>query len=162
MKSIARMALIAGSAALALVSCRQEAGQGDFKYQIDEFADLRIIRYRIDGWEDLSLKQKEYVYHLSEAAKWGRDIYWDQNGRYNLRVRRALEGILENYDGDRKCEEFQDFLVYAKRVFFSNGIHHHYAEDKFFPACSEEYFLSLLRGVFPEPAARGGCRRRRL
>jgi dipeptidyl-peptidase-3 len=144
MKSIARMALIAGSAALALVSCRQGAGQGDFKYQIDEFADLRIIRYRIDGWEDLSLKQKEYVYFLSEAAKWGRDIYWDQNGRYNLRVRRALEAILENYDGDRDCDEFKDFTVYAKRVFFSNGIHHHYAEDKFFPACSEEYFLSLL------------------
>ena len=144
MKSIARMALIAGSAALALVSCRQGAGQGDFKYQIDEFADLRIIRYRIDGWEDLSLKQKEYVYLLSEAAKWGRDIYWDQNGRYNLRVRRALEAILGNYDGDRDCEEFKDFTVYAKRVFFSNGIHHHYAEDKFFPACSEEYFLSLL------------------
>ena len=144
MKSIIRMALITGSAALALVSCRQGAGQGDFKYQIDEFADLRIIRYRIDGWEDLSLKQKEYVFYLSEAAKWGRDIYWDQNGRYNLRVRRALEQILENYKGDRGCEEFQDFLVYAKRVFFSNGIHHHYAEDKFFPACSEEYFLSLL------------------
>ena len=144
MKSIVRMALIAGSAALALVSCRQETGQGEFKYQIDEFADLRIIRYRIDGWDDLSLKQKEYVYHLSEAAKWGRDIYWDQNGRYNLRVRRALEAILENYDGDRECEEFKDFTVYAKRVFFSNGIHHHYAEDKFFPPCSEEYFLSLL------------------
>ena len=136
--------MIAGGAALALVSCRQGAGQGDFKYQIDEFADLRIIRYRIDGWEDLSLKQKQYVFCLSEAAKWGRDIYWDQNGRYNLRVRRALEAILQNYGGDRDCEEFKDFTVYAKRVFFSNGIHHHYAEDKFFPACSEEYFLSLL------------------
>ena len=136
--------MIAGGAALALVSCRQGAGQGDFKYQIDEFADLRIIRYRLDGWEDLSLKQKQYVFCLSEAAKWGRDIYWDQNGRYNLRVRRALEAILQNYGGDRDCEEFKDFTVYAKRVFFSNGIHHHYAEDKFFPACSEEYFLSLL------------------
>ena len=147
MKSIIRMALIAGGAALALVSCRQAAGNGDFKYQIDEFADLRIIRYRIDGWEDLSLKQKEYVYHLSEAAKWGRDIYWDQNGQYNLGVRRVLENILENYDGDRECEEFKDFTVYAKRVFFSNGIHHHYAEDKFFPACSEEYFMSLMQAV---------------
>ena len=147
MKSIARMALIAGSAVLALVSCRQGAGEGDFKYQIDEFADLRIIRYRIDGWEGLSLQQKEYVYHLSEAAKWGRDIYWDQNGRYNLQVRRVLENILENYDGDRDCDEFKDFTVYAKRVFFSNGIHHHYAEDKFFPACSEEYFMSLMQAV---------------
>jgi len=147
MKSIIRMALIAGGAALALVSCRQGAGKGDFKYQIDEFADLRIIRYRIDGWEDLSLKQKEYVYHLSEAAKWGRDIYWDQNGQYNLGVRRVLENILENYGGDRECDEFKDFTVYAKRVFFSNGIHHHYAEDKFFPACSEEYFMSLMQAV---------------
>ena len=139
--------MIAGSAVLALVSCRQGAGESDFKYQIDEFADLRIIRYRIDGWGDLSLKQKEYVYHLSEAAKWGRDIYWDQNGQYNLRVRRVLENILENYDGDRDCEEFKDFTVYAKRVFFSNGIHHHYAEDKFFPSCSEEYFMSLMQAV---------------
>lgn len=139
---------MAGSAALALTSCRQApAGQEGFKYLIDEFADLRIIRYRIEGWEDLSLQQKEYVYHLSEAAKWGRDIYWDQNGRYNLQVRRALENILENYDGDRECEEFKDFTVYAKRVFFSNGIHHHYAEDKFFPACSEEYFMSLMQAV---------------
>ena len=139
---------MAGSAALALTSCRQApAGQEGFKYLIDEFADLRIIRYRIEGWEDLSLQQKEYVYHLSEAAKWGRDIYWDQNGRYNLQVRRVLENILENYDGDRECEEFKDFTVYAKRVFFSNGIHHHYAEDKFFPACSEEYFMSLMQAV---------------
>jgi dipeptidyl-peptidase-3 len=139
---------MAGSAALALVSCRQEpAGQEGFKYLIDEFADLRIIRYRIEGWEDLSLQQKEYVYHLSEAAKWGRDIYWDQNGQYNLEVRRVLESILDNYDGDRECEEFKDFTVYAKRVFFSNGIHHHYAEDKFFPACSEEYFMSLMQAV---------------
>ena len=139
---------MAGSAALALVSCRQApAGKEGFKYLIDEFADLRIIRYTIDGWEDLSLQQKEYVYHLSEAAKWGRDIYWDQNGQYNLEVRRVLENILNNYGGDRECDEFKDFTVYAKRVFFSNGIHHHYAEDKFFPACSEEYFMSLMQAV---------------
>ena len=147
MKRFIRMALITSGAALALVSCRQSAGQEGFKYQIDKFADLRIIRYRIEGWEDLSLKQKEYVYHLSEAAKWGRDIYWDQNGKYNLGVRKVLENILENYDGDRNCDEFKDFTVYAKRVFFSNGIHHHYAEDKFFPACSEEYFMSLMQAV---------------
>ena len=139
MKRFARMAFTAVGAALALASCRQDQAGGDgFKYLIDEFADLRIIRYRIEGWEDLSLRQKEYVYHLSEAAKWGRDIYWDQNGAYNLGVRRVLENILENYYGDRDCDEFKDFTVYAKRVFFSNGIHHHYAEDKFFPDCSEE------------------------
>ena len=148
MKRFARMAFTAVGAVLALASCRQESAGGEgFKYLIDEFADLRIIRYRIEGWDDLSLQQKQYVYHLSEAAKWGRDIYWDQNGAYNLRVRRVLENILENYDGDRDCDEFKDFTVYAKRVFFSNGIHHHYAEDKFFPNCSEEYFMSLMQAV---------------
>ena len=148
MKRFIKMASIAAGAALALVSCRQApAAEEGFKYLIDEFADLRIIRYRIEGWEDLSLQQKEYVYHLSEAAKWGRDIYWDQNGKYNLGVRKVLENILENYDGDRDCQDFKDFTVYAKRVFFSNGIHHHYAEDKFFPACSEEYFASLMKAV---------------
>ena len=148
MKRFARMAFIAAGALLALTSCRQDSAGGDgFKYLIDQFADLRIIRYRIEGWEDLSLQQKAYVYHLSEAAKWGRDIYWDQNGAYNLGVRRVLENILENYDGDRDCDEFQAFTVYAKRVFFSNGIHHHYAEDKFFPECSEEYFMSLMQAV---------------
>ena len=148
MKRFARMAFTAACAVLALSSCRKDsAADGRFKYLIDEFADLRIMRYRIEGWEDLSLQQKEYIYHLSEAAKWGRDIYWDQNGRYNLRVRRILENILENYDGDRDCDEFKDFTVYAKRVFFSNGIHHHYAEDKFFPGCSEEYLMSLMQAV---------------
>ena len=149
MKRILKMLLLGGSAALALASCAQErtGNEGEFRYLIDEFADLRIIRYRIEGWEDLSLQQKEYVYHLSEAAKWGRDIYWDQNGKDNLRVRRVLEDILNGYEGDRECADFQDFTVYAKRVFFSNGIHHHYAEDKFFPACSEEYFRSLMEAV---------------
>ena len=148
MKRTIKMLLIAGSAALALTSCgNKPAEQADFKYLIDEFADLRIIRYRIDGWEDLTLQQKEYVYHLSEAAKWGRDIYWEQNGKDNLQVRRVIEDILNKYEGDRGCAEFQDFTVYAKRVFFSNGIHHHYAEDKFFPACSQEYFQSLMEAV---------------
>lgn len=149
MKQIARMIAILGGAAAALASCGQKTAQegNDFKYLIDEFADLKIIRYKIDGWEDLSLQQKEYVYHLSEAAKWGRDIYWDQNGKYNLQVRRVIEDILNKYEGDRECADFQDFTVYAKRVFFSNGIHHHYAEDKFFPACSKEYFQSLMEAV---------------
>lgn len=149
MKQIARMIAILGGAAAALASCGQKTAQegNDFKYLIDEFADLKIIRYKIDGWEDLSLQQKEYVYHLSEAAKWGRDIYWDQNGKYNLQVRRIIEDILNKYEGDRESADFQDFTVYAKRVFFSNGIHHHYAEDKFFPACSKEYFQSLMEAV---------------
>ena len=133
--------------AAAAVSCGNapESSQGtDFKYLIDEFADIKIMRYRIPGWESLTLRQKEYAYHLGEAAKYGRDILWDQNCRYNLQVRKVLERILENYQGDRECVDFQNFTVYAKRVFFSNGIHHHYAEDKFFPDCPQEYFRSLM------------------
>lgn len=116
----------------------------DFKYLIDEFADLKIIRYQVPGWDSLSLGQKEYLYHLSEAAKYGRDIIWDQNFKYNLKVRHALENIINSYQGDENCEEYRKFMVYAKRVFFSNGIHHHYSEDKIIPGCSQEYFRSLL------------------
>ncbi len=119
----------------------------DFKYLTDEFADLKIIRYQIPGWDELTLQQKEYAYHLAEAAKWGRDIHWDQNCAGNIELRHVLENILENYTGDRKCEEYNQFLVYAKRIFFANGIHHHYSEDKIFPTCSEEYFRSLMESV---------------
>ena len=141
------MATIAGLAA-ALVSCSDKAAQeDDFKYLIDEFADLKIMRYRIPGWDNLSLGQKEYVYHLSEAAKYGRDIIWAQNCGHNLAVRKVLENIISDYQGDRNCEEFAQFMTYAKRVFFSNGIHHHYAEDKFFPECPQDYFRSLMESV---------------
>jgi len=144
MKKILNIMTAVSLAAL-LAGCGQK--KGDFKYLLDEFADLKIMRYQIPGWDDLSLQQKEYAYHLAEAAKWGRDIMWDQNCRYNLPLRHALEDILLKYEGDRKSEEFQQFTVYAKRVFFANGVHHHYAEDKFFPECSEEYFMSLLEQV---------------
>ncbi len=141
------MATIAGLAA-ALVSCSDKAAQeDDFKYLIDEFADLKIMRYRIPGWDNLSLGQKEYVYHLSEAAKYGRDIIWAQNCAHNLAVRKVLENIISDYQGDRNCEEYAQFMTYAKRVFFSNGIHHHYAEDKFFPECPQDYFRSLMESV---------------
>ena len=134
----------------AAVSCGNGAAtqqDKDFKYLIDEFADLKIMRYRIPGWDGLTLRQKEYVYHLGEAAKYGRDILWDQHCKANLPIRHAIENILVNYGGDRECKDFQDFTVYAKRVFFSNGIHHHYAEDKFFPGCPREYFASLMDAV---------------
>ncbi len=134
--------MMLSSAAAMLASCAPK--EGDFKYTIDSFADLKVMRYRIPGWEDLSLQQKEYAYHLAEAAKYGRDILWDQNCKDNLRVRHALEAILECDAVDTKAPGYEDFLVYAKRVFFSNGIHHHYAEDKIFPACSREYFASLM------------------
>ena len=144
MKHIVRMMIVIGAAALAgACSGPGRKAQNDFKYTIDSFADLKVMRYQIPGWENLSLQQKEYAFHLAEAAKYGRDILWDQNCKDNLRVRHAIEAILETNVED--SPEWQDFLVYAKRVFFSNGIHHHYAEDKFFPACPKEYFASLLK-----------------
>lgn len=148
MKNITKMLLTLASAAAA-VSCgnNSKKSDSDFKYLIDEFADIKIMRYQIPGWNRLSLKQKEYIYHLSEAAKFGWDIYWDQNCKDNLAVRKVLQNILENYKGDRNSKEFADFQEYAKRVFFSSGIHHHYAEDKFFPECSKEYFRSLMESV---------------
>ena len=138
------MARIA-SVALAAASCGGRTT--NFRYTVDQFADVKVIRYQVPGWEDLSLQQKEYAYHLSEAAKWGRDILWDQNCRYNLQLRHAVEAILNSYQGDRKCSEFQAFTEYAKRLFFSNGIHHHYAEDKFYPTCEPAYFEKLLDAV---------------
>ena len=142
-------------AATLMVSCTGtgQKTSGDFKYLIDEFADLKIMRYRIPGWDQLTLRQKEYVYHLGEAAKYGRDIIWMQNCEVNLPIRKAVETIISEYDGDRECKDYQDFLVYAKRLFFSNGIHHHYAEDKFFPECSRDYFRSLLAATGQEASA---------
>ena len=117
------------------------------KTLIDEFADIKIMRFEVPGWEELSLREKAYAYHLCEAAKLGRDITWDQYCRWNLPVRHVVENILERYEGDRETPDFQEFLVYAKRLFFSSGMHHHYAEDKFFPGCPKEYFRSLMEAV---------------
>ena len=142
--------ITAAGMAAALVSCSDKAAEKDFKYLMDEFADLKIMRYQVPGWDELTLQQKEYVYHLAEAAKYGRDIIWMQNCRYNLPVRKVVENILENYQGDRSCEDFKAIETYAKRLFFSNGIHHHYAEDKFFPECPQEYFASLMTAVGDE------------
>ena len=149
MKLIRRMIAFTGLAA-ALCSCADKAD--DFKYLVDVFADLKIMRYQVPGWDGLSLQQKEYVYHLAEAAKYGRDIIWMQNCRYNLDVRKTIEAVLDNYTGDRNVPEFAQFETYAKRVFFSNGVHHHYAEDKFFPECPKEYFQGLMTAVGVENA----------
>ena len=143
MKQLKMLVIAAGAVAAAACTPKENA----FKYSIDSFADLRIMRYQVPGWDGLSLSQKEYIYHLSEAAKAGRDITWDQYCRFNLPVRHAIEAIFADYSGAREGQQWEDFVVYAKRVFFSNGIHHHYAEDKFFPACSEDYFAGLLKDV---------------
>ena len=134
---------------LAAASCSQgtQSKEEPFKYTVDEFADIQVLRYRIPGWDSLTLQQKAYIYHLSEAGKCGRDILFSQNFEHNLGIRRMLEGIIDNYKGDRECDQWQKFMVYAKRVFFSNGIHHHYAEDKIMPECTQEYFASLLDDV---------------
>lgn len=140
-----RFMLIAGLAGLFFSSCKEGAVKEEpFRYLADEFADLKVIRYRIPGWDSLTFEQKEYIYHLSEAAKAGRDIFWDQNFKHGLKIRRVLEGIFDNYKGERESGDWNEFLVYAKRVFFSNGIHHHYAEEKFLPGCSQDYFAMLM------------------
>ena len=125
-------------------ACNREQKQGDFKYCVDEFADIGVIKYQIPGWDGLSLQEKEYIYYLAEAAKYGRDIIWEQNYQYNLPIRKALETIIKDYDGERSGQQWEQFLVYAKRVFFSNGIHHHYGEHKFFPECDREYMAGLF------------------
>ena len=120
-------------------------------YLLEQFDDIKILRYDVPAFEGLSLREKLFVYYLSQAALAGRDILWDQNNKYNLRVREALEKILRAYRGNRETEEFQAFLVYAKKVFFANGIHHHYSMEKFIPSFTPEYFKTLLREVGAEP-----------
>jgi dipeptidyl-peptidase-3 len=115
-----------------------------FQFQAEQFADLRILRYQVPGFEELSLQQKTLIYYLYEAALCGRDILWDQNYKYNLTVRKTIETIYNSYNGERTNEEFKKFEVYAKRVWFSNGIHHHYSSDKIQPEFSKEYFTDLI------------------
>lgn len=116
-----------------------------FEYISEQFADLRVLRYQIPSFDELSLQQKELLYYLSEAALSGRDMFWDQNFKYNLTIRKTIEAIIANYKGDTNNEEYKQFLVYAKRVFFSAGIHHHYGSEKFFPECSQTYFVELIK-----------------
>ena len=135
MKKIA----IFGLALVALCACQK---QETFNYTVDKFYDLEILRYQVPEFDSLSLQQKTLVYHLTEAALQGRDILYDQNGRYNLRIRRALETLYTQYKGDKKSEEFVNFEKYLKRVWFANGIHHHYASDKFQPEFTQEWFVN--------------------
>ena len=118
-----------------------------FHYTVEQFADLQILRYRVPGFEQLTLNQKILVYYLSQAALEGRDILFDQNGKYNLQIRKLLEAIYIHYQGDRNTEEFQRFEIYLKRIWFSNGIHHHYACDKFAPGFSAEYLTRLIASI---------------
>jgi len=119
----------------------------DFKYSVDKFADIEILRYRVPDFETLSLKQKELVYYLNQAALEGRDILYDQNNKHNLCVRRTLEAVYLNYKGDRKSTEFDHLTTYLKRVWMGNGIHHHYSEDKFIPEFPSSYFATVVKSI---------------
>ena len=119
----------------------------DFKYTNEQFADIQMLRYKVEGFEKLSLRQKTLIYHLSEAALAGRDILFDQNGRYNLRIRDLLETVYRDYKGDRKSKDFQALTLYLKRVWFSAGIHHHYGNEKFEPGFSEQWLRTTLAGL---------------
>ena len=118
-----------------------------FDYTVEQFADLQILRYRVPGFEDLSLKQKELVYYLTEAALQGRDILFDQNGKYNLTIRRMLEAVYTGYKGDKNTPDFKAMEVYLKRVWFANGIHHHYGSEKFVPGFTPEFFKQAVQSV---------------
>lgn len=140
--------------AAAVCSCTpKEAAEAS--WSMDRFADIEVLRYEVPGFEDLSLQQKELVYYLTEAAQWGRDILWDQNGRYNLRIREICEGIYTGYTGDKTSADWKAFEQYMKQIWFANGIHHHYSNAKFRPGFSQEWLCAqaevapeLLRAMF--------------
>lgn len=118
-----------------------------FDYVVEQFADIRVLRYQIPGWDNLTLKEKKFVYYLTQAGTAGRDIMWDQHYKYNLKIRKALEQIYLTYKGDKNTADWKNFEIYLKRVWFSNGIHHHYSSDKIKPAFSKDYFASLLKAT---------------
>lgn len=116
----------------------------DFNYEAEQFADIKVLRYQIAGWENLTEKEQELVYYLTQAGTAGRDIMWDQNYKHNLVIRAALENIYQNYNGDKSGADWKNFEIYLKRVWFANGIHHHYSSDKIKPGFSQQYFETLL------------------
>lgn len=143
-----RKQLIIYAASVLLAACggskTTTAEAEKFDYTVEQFADLQILRYRVPGFENLSLQQKELVYYLTEAALQGRDILFDQNGKYNLRIRRTLEVVYDGYKGDKNAPDFKAMEVYLKRVWFSNGIHHHYGAEKFVPGFAPEFFRKAI------------------
>ena len=143
---------------VSLLSCEQKKDdqnsmnktKDNFKYQTEQFADVGILRYKIPGFNELSLKDKEFIYYLYEAALSGRDIIYDQNYKYNLEIRKTLETIVNSYKGDHNTDDFKNFMIYTKKVWFSNGIHHHYSNQKFIPGFSKEYFIELVENSASE------------
>jgi len=134
-----------GSANDKATSKTDSSAADTFQWETDQFADIRILRYQVPGWEQLTFKQKELCYYLNMAGLAGRDILWDQNYRHNLKIRRALESVIKDYKGERSGADWDAFMTYAKQVFFSNGIHHHYSNDKHTPGFAQPYFEQLLK-----------------
>ena len=130
-----------------IIEKNMEEVNSKFNYIVEQFADLQILRYKVSGFDKLSLNQKKLVYFLSEAALEGRDILFDQNGKYNLKIRKMLEAVYVNYNGDRNSESFKALEVYLKRVWFSSGIHHHYSTDKFMPDFSQDFLYDCLKSM---------------
>ncbi len=145
--------MIAGISLVAISSCSQPKAEGtkinmdqpgEFDYVADRFADIQVLRYQVKGFDDLTLKQKQLAYYLYKAGLSGRDIFYDQKYKHNLRVRKTIEAILETYKGDKSSEDYKKFETYAKRFFFANGVHHHYGAEKMIPECSFDYFKQLV------------------
>lgn len=138
-------------------STQKPEPQNSFAYELEKFADLRILRYQVPGFENLSLQEKKLIYYLSQAAICGRDIFWSQNGQYNLAIRKIMENIYLSYSGDKQSDDYAKFLLYLKRIEFSNGIYHHYSSDKILPDFSQEYFKELISksDVSEFPVAQG-------
>ena len=133
-----------------MVCCTHiQENTASFDYSVDRFADIEVLRYQVPGFEALSLQQKQLLFHLSEAALMGRDILFDQNNQYNLAIRRALEAVYQNFDEKKENADFKALEIYLKRVWFSNGIHHHYAEDKFIPGFTPDFFEQCIRKLDP-------------
>lgn len=143
-------ALFLTASSLNFSSMAQTKNDNKFKYNVDRFADIEVLRYKVPDFENLSLNQKLLVYYLTEAALKGRDILWDQNCEVNLELRPVLEAIYVGYDGDRNSDDFKAFETYVKQVWFANGIHHHYSTDKFQPAFSRDWFMDQYSKAFPE------------
>ncbi len=147
MKHIKIVLLFMLTAITILSSCSKKDNNNDFNYCVDKFADIQTLRYPVFGFDSLPPQQKMFLYYMSQAALEGRDIIFDQNYKHNLTIRRTLEAIYQYYKGDRNSEDFKNFETYLKRVWFSNGIHHHYSMDKFYPSISQDSYLKMLADV---------------
>lgn len=130
-----------------MISLNANSAPDNFDYHVDRFADIEVLRYEVPGFDNLSLRQKTMIYYLAEAAHMGRDIIWDQHGKYNLQIRQLLEEIYLNYKGDKSSEDFKAFETYLKLVWFGNGIHHHYSTEKFVPKFSKEFFVEQVNNL---------------